>query len=41
MYAPSVKRIMESLSAVDVVLDIGGWCCPFNRANYVLGCRAV
>jgi hypothetical protein len=36
VYEPNVKRIMESLSSEDVVLDIGGWCCPFNRANYVL-----
>ena len=27
---------MERLKASDVVLDIGGWAHPFNRANYVM-----
>jgi len=27
---------MERLKPSDVVLDIGGWAHPFNRANYVL-----
>jgi methionine biosynthesis protein MetW len=28
--------IMSKLGSNDVVLDIGGWAHPFNRANYVL-----
>jgi hypothetical protein len=36
MFEPHVQRILESLSPTDVVLDIGGWASPFNRANYIL-----
>ena len=36
MYEPNVRRVLGSLSSSDVVLDIGGWACPFNRANFVL-----
>src|SRR6266516_394333 len=36
MYEPNVKRILNLLSPSDVVLDIGGWARPFNRANYVM-----
>lgn len=36
MYEPNVQGILSSLSPGDLVLDIGGWACPFNRANYVL-----
>jgi len=36
VYKPNVERILESLSPSDVVLDIGGWACPFNRANFIL-----
>jgi hypothetical protein len=36
MYPPNEKRILDLLRPTDVVLDIGGWACPFNRANYVL-----
>jgi Methyltransferase domain len=28
--------IMSRLQPADVVLDIGGWAHPFNRANYVM-----
>lgn len=27
---------MERLKSPDVVLDIGGWAHPFNRANYIM-----
>jgi hypothetical protein len=27
---------MSRLQPSDVVLDIGGWAHPFNRANYVI-----
>lgn len=36
MLEKNVPRVLQRLSASDVVLDIGGWACPFNRANYVL-----
>ena len=36
MYAPNVARVLASLADDDVVVDIGGWACPFNRANYIL-----
>ena len=36
MYEPNVNRILDSLSPTDVVLDIGGWARPFNRANFVM-----
>jgi hypothetical protein len=36
MHEPNVKRILNLLSPTDVVLDIGGWARPFNRANYVI-----
>jgi hypothetical protein len=36
MFEPNVQRILDSLSPTDVVLDIGGWASPFNRANYIL-----
>ena len=36
MLDANAQRILSSLSAGDLVLDIGGWACPFNRANYIL-----
>src|SRR5882724_8650295 len=36
MHEPNVRRILNLLSRSDVVLDIGGWARPFNRANYVI-----
>ena len=36
MYEPNVNRILALLKRADVVLDIGGWACPFNRANHIL-----
>ena len=36
MYRLNVNRILAMLKPTDVVLDIGGWACPFNRANYVM-----
>lgn len=28
--------MLRRIGPNDVVLDVGGWACPFNRANYVL-----
>jgi hypothetical protein len=36
MYEPNVSLILKSLKPSDKVLDIGGWACPFNRADYVM-----
>jgi Methyltransferase domain len=32
----NVAALLERLSPSDVVLDVGGWACPFNRAQWVL-----
>ncbi len=36
MYEPSVWKILSILEESDQVLDVGGWACPFNRAQWVL-----
>ena len=36
MFDVNVERALAMLSPDDVVLDVGGWACPFNRANYVM-----
>jgi hypothetical protein len=36
MYESNVERILSSVSPSDLVLDLGGWARPFNRANFVM-----
>jgi hypothetical protein len=36
MFEPNVQLSLSRLRPADVVLDVGGWACPFNRANIVL-----
>lgn len=36
MFEPNVRIVLEKLHGSDVVLDVGGWACPFNRANIVV-----
>jgi hypothetical protein len=36
MFEPHIQRVLDQLKPTDVVLDVGGWASPFNRANYVL-----
>src|SRR5688572_9614085 len=36
MYAPNVARVLASLRDDQIVVDIGGWACPFNRADYII-----
>jgi hypothetical protein len=36
MWEPNASKILSLLNDGDVVLDIGGWARPFNRANYVM-----
>jgi SAM-dependent methyltransferase len=40
VFEPNVEKVLEMIKPSDVVLDIGGWACPFNRANYVLDAEA-
>jgi Methyltransferase domain len=39
MLQENSQRVLNSLAATDVVLDIGGWAHPFNRADYVMDCQ--
>jgi len=34
--AENVEAALARLEPSDVVLDVGGWACPFNRAQWVL-----
>ncbi len=36
MYEPNVQELLRRLKPADLVLDVGGWACPFNRAQWVL-----
>jgi hypothetical protein len=36
MFQKNSDLIMSQLKPTDIVLDIGGWAHPFNRANYVM-----
>jgi hypothetical protein len=36
MFEPNAEKILASLAPTDVVLDIGGWARPFNRADWVM-----
>jgi len=36
MYEENVERVLRRLRDTDLVLDVGGWACPFNRAQWVL-----
>jgi|LauGreDrversion4_2_1035121.scaffolds.fasta_scaffold315060_1 hypothetical protein len=36
MLESSSDKILAILKPGESVLDVGGWACPFNRANYVL-----
>jgi hypothetical protein len=36
MFEPNVQRLLSLLAPEDQVLDVGGWACPFNRAQWVL-----
>jgi SAM-dependent methyltransferase len=35
MYLKNIENVLARIAPEDVVLDIGGWAAPFNRANYV------
>jgi len=36
MHEPNVVKLLERLKPSDVVLDVWGWACPFNRAQWVI-----
>ncbi len=36
MFEPNVQELLSRLAPSDVVLDVGGWASPFNRANWVM-----
>ncbi|MCB9072280.1 MAG: methyltransferase domain-containing protein [Bdellovibrionaceae bacterium] len=36
MHKSSLPEVLNRIKDTDVVLDIGGWANPFERANYVL-----
>jgi len=36
MLEKNAKRILKKLKESDMVLDLGGWAYPFNRANFVV-----
>jgi hypothetical protein len=36
MFEPNVQRVLDQIRPGDLVLDIGGWARPFNRADWVL-----
>lgn len=36
MYEPNVELLLGQLEPSDRVLDVGGWACPFNRAQWIL-----
>lgn len=31
-----INLVLSHIKPDDVVLDVGGWACPFNRANWIL-----
>ncbi len=36
MFEPNVDKLVAMLRDSELVLDVGGWACPFNRAQWVL-----
>ena len=32
----NVEAVLSHIKDSDIVLDVGGWACPFNRANWVM-----
>jgi hypothetical protein len=32
----NVEEVLSQIKPNDLVLDVGGWACPFNRANWVI-----
>jgi SAM-dependent methyltransferase len=36
MLTENVQKVLDRIKLNDLVLDVGGWACPFNRANWVI-----
>lgn len=36
MHKDSIEQVLKAIKDTDIVLDIGGWAHPFERANYVI-----
>ncbi|HEX6903875.1 MAG TPA: methyltransferase domain-containing protein [Thermoanaerobaculia bacterium] len=36
MHETHVTKLLDRLAPTDLVLDVGGWACPFNRAQWIL-----
>ena len=36
MFPKNVEKVLLEIKPNDVVLDVGGWACPFNRANWII-----
>ncbi|MGH9309758.1 MAG: hypothetical protein ACRD1U_10315 [Vicinamibacterales bacterium] len=36
MFEPNVQQVLARVREADVVLDVGGWACPFNRADMII-----
>lgn len=36
MLEANVTTLLQRLQPTDLVLDVGGWACPFNRAQWIL-----
>ena len=39
MLPKNAEKVLSMIRPEDVVLDIGGWGYPFNRANFVMDCE--
>jgi hypothetical protein len=36
MFPENVEKVLFQIEPNDLVLDVGGWACPFNRANWII-----
>lgn len=36
MFHRNIEKVLSKIKPDDIVVDIGGWACPFNRANWVI-----
>ncbi|MHC5610274.1 MAG: methyltransferase domain-containing protein [Nostoc sp.] len=36
MFPSNIEKVLSKIKPDDIVLDVGGWACPFNRANWVI-----
>ena len=36
MFSENIQKVLSEIESNDVVLDVGGWACPFNRANWII-----